>query len=127
MREGVMRRAGLLTAIVVAGLAVAGVAAQQQRPRIPPTGTIKHVRDNLYVIPGAGGNTTVFVTAAGVVLVDTKLPNNGEAIMNQVRTVSDRPVSMIINTHTHPDHIGSNDYFPATVEKVTHENTRKWM
>ena len=60
-------------------------------------------------------------------LVDTKLANNGEAILNQVRTVTDKPVSMIINTHSHPDHIGSNDYFPASVEKVTHENTKKWM
>jgi cyclase len=121
------RRTGVLTAIVVTGLAIAGLEAQRGGVRIPPTGAIKHVRDNLYVIPGAGGNTTVFVTAAGVVLVDTKLPNNGEAILNQVRTVTDRPVSMIINTHTHPDHIGSNDYFPASVEKVTQENTRKWM
>ena len=120
-----MRRAALLVAIVIVGLTVAGVAAQ--RVRIPPTGAIAQVRDNLYVIPGAGGNTTVFVTENGVVLVDTKLANNGEAIMQQVRTVSDRPVSMIINTHAHPDHIGSNDYFPATVEVVTHENTRKWM
>src|SRR5438874_11660966 len=114
-----MPRRRLLAAIVVAGLAVIGAAAQQQRPRIPPTGTIKKVRDNLYVIPGAGGNTTVFVTEGGVVLVDTKLPNNGEAIMNQVRTVTDKPVSMIVNTHTHPDHIGSNEYFPASVAVVT--------
>jgi cyclase len=117
----------LLPAIVVVGLAVAGAAAQQQRPRIPPTGAIEHVRDNLYVIPGAGGNTTVFVTQGGVVLVDTKLPNNGEAILSQVRRVTDKPVLTIINTHSHPDHIGSNDYFPASVEVVTHENTQKWM
>jgi cyclase len=122
-----MTRAGLLTGILVAGFAVAGIAAQQQRPKIPPTGAIKHVRDNLYVIPGAGGNTTVFVTQAGIVLVDTKLANNGEAILSQIRTVSGRAVSMIINTHSHPDHIGSNDYFAAPVEKVTHENTKKWM
>jgi cyclase len=122
-----MARRRLLLAIVVVGLAVAGAAAQQQRPRIPPTGTIKKVRDNLYVIPGAGGNTSVFVTEAGVVLVDTKLPNNGEAILNQVRRVTDKPVSTIINTHSHPDHIGSNDYFPASVDVVTHENTRMWM
>jgi len=122
-----MARRRLLSAIVVAGLAVAGAAAQQQRPRIPPTGTIKKVRDSLYVIPGAGGNTTVFVTQGGVVLVDTKLPNNGEPILNQVRRVTDEPVSMIINTHSHPDHIGSNDYFPASVDVVTHENTRKRM
>jgi glyoxylase-like metal-dependent hydrolase (beta-lactamase superfamily II) len=117
----------VLAAILVVGLAVAGVAAQQQRPRIPPTGTITKVRDNLYVVPGAGGNTTVFLTRTGVVLVDTKLANNGPAILTQVRTVSGRPVSMIINTHAHPDHVGSNDYFPVIVEKVTHENTKKWM
>ena len=122
-----MARTRFLAAIVLAGLAVAGAAAQPQRPRIPPTGTIKKIRDNLYVIPGAGGNTTVFVTQSGVVLVDTKLPNNGEAILNQVRTVTGKPVSMIVNTHSHPDHIGSNDYFPASVDVVTHENTRRWM
>jgi cyclase len=122
-----MPRRRLLPAIVVVSLAVAGAAAQQQRPRIPPTGTIAKVRDNLYVIPGAGGNTTVFVTQGGVVLVDTKLANNGEAILNQVRTVTNTPVSMIINTHSHPDHIGSNDYFGATADVITHENTRKWM
>src|SRR5436190_4102064 len=122
-----LARSRLLPAIVVAGLVVAGAAAQQQRPRIPPTGPIKKVGDNLYVIPGAGGNTTVFVTEAGVVLVDTKLPNNGEAILNQVRRVTDKPVTTIINTHTHPDHIGSNEYFPASVDVVAHENTRKWM
>src|SRR5687767_5339383 len=124
-----MTRAGVLTAIVVVGLAGAGVAAQRG-PRILPTGAIKQVKDNLYKIPGAGGNTTVFVTETGVVLVDTKLANNGEAIMNQVKTVTDKPVTMIINTHVHPDHNGSNSYFKTarpTVEVVTHENTKKWV
>jgi len=125
-----MTRSKLLAAIVLVGMAVAGAAAQRG-PRIPPTGTIKPVRENLYVIPGAGGNTTVFVTATGVVLVDTKLANNGEPILTQVKTVTDKPVSMIINTHTHPDHNGSNDFFKtavnAKVEIVTHVNTGKWV
>ncbi len=124
-----MSRAGVLTSIVLVGLAAAGVAAQRG-PRIPPTGKIMPVKDNLYVIHGAGGNTTVFVTSGGVVLVDTKLANNGEAIMAQVKTVTDKPVSMIINTHTHPDHNGSNDYFKdarPSIEIVTHENTKKWV
>src|ERR1044071_807936 len=124
-----MTRVGVLTSIVLVGLAVTGVAAQRG-PRIPPTGKIMHVKPNLYVIHGAGGNTTVFVTATGVVLVDTKLANNGEAIMNQVKSVTGKPVSMIINTHTHPDHNGSNDYFKdarPSIEVVTHENTKKWV
>src|SRR5262249_56149369 len=97
-------------------LAVEGAAAEQERRGIPPSGAIKRVRDNLYVIPGAGGNTTVFVTQGGVVLVDTKLPNNGEAILNQVHTVTDKPVSTIINTHSHPHHIGTNQHFPPSLE-----------
>lgn len=140
-----MRRMVVLSTIVVCGLAVAGVAAQRdgagQAPGrgaggrgggggLPPTGAIQHIRDNLYKIPGAGGNTTVFVRDDGVVLVDTKLANNGEAILKQVQTVTSKPVTMIINTHVHPDHNGSNSYFKNAnpkVEVVTHVNTKKWV
>jgi glyoxylase-like metal-dependent hydrolase (beta-lactamase superfamily II) len=89
----------------------------------PPISAPEKVANNLYMIPGQGGNTAAFVTANGVVLVDTKLANNGQAILDQVKTVTDKPVTHIINTHTHGDHTGSNDFFPASVEIVTQENT----
>jgi glyoxylase-like metal-dependent hydrolase (beta-lactamase superfamily II) len=85
------------------------------------------VADNLYMIPGQGGNSGVFIHAKGVVLVDTKNPNNGQAILDQIKTVTDKPITHIINTHTHGDHNGSNIFFPATVEIVTHENTQANM
>ena len=47
--------------------------------------------------------------------------------MDKVRSVTDKPVTMIINTHTHGDHTGSNEYFPASVEIVAHENTKTNM
>ena len=131
-----MTRARVLVSIVLTGVIVAGVAAQQRGGGggrgggIPPTGAIEKIKDNLYKIGGAGSNTTVFITAEGVVLVDTKLANNGEAILKQVQTVTDKPVSMIINTHTHPDHNGSNNFFKKarpTIEVVAHENTKKWV
>ena len=75
------------------------------------------------MVPGQGGNTGVLVTANGVVLVDTKLANNGQAILDQVRSVTDKPITHIINTHTHGDHTGSNQFFPASVEIVVQENT----
>jgi cyclase len=62
-----------------------------------------------------------------VVLVDTMLPAAGRLILAQIKSVSDKPVTTIINTHTHFDHSGSNAEFPATVEFVAHENTRANM
>lgn len=113
-----MKRYAILASIMVAGLAAAGVSAQQDGPARPGGGggggglpgitDIEKVSDNVYKIFGAGGNTTVFVRSDGVVLVDTKLANNGQAILDQVRKITDKPVTMIINTHSHPDHMGSN-------------------
>jgi cyclase len=85
------------------------------------------VKDNLYMIVGNGGNTAAFITDGGVVVVDTKNPGNGQAILDQIKMVTPKPVTMIINTHTHNDHVGSNNQFPATVDIVTHENTKANM
>ena len=124
-----MKRTLVLSSIVVVGVvAVAGRALVAQQPAAEPkVAGIEKVKDNLYMVTGGGGNTAVFVTANGVVLVDTKLADWGQAIMDQVKTVTDKPVTHIINTHTHGDHVGSNDFFPASVEIVAHANVTKSM
>ena len=38
------------------------------------------------------------------------MPGNGPAILSEVKKVSDKPIALVINTHSHPDHLGSNDY-----------------
>jgi cyclase len=121
-----MKRAGVLAALlVVGGLAVAGAALQQ--PQQAQTAEIQKVKENLFVITGGGGNTAAFITEKGVVLVDTKLANWGERIMEKVKSVTDKPVTTIINTHTHGDHVGSNEHFAQNVEIVAHENTKANM
>jgi cyclase len=120
-----MKRWSLAAVLVV--LAAAGAAIAQQPQQFEPIGPIQKVRNNLFMIPGQGGNTAVFVTRGGVVLVDTKLAGNGRAILDRVASVTDLPVITVINTHSHFDHVGSNETFPATVEVVTHENTRAAM
>lgn len=125
-----MSRTGVLSGIVLAGvLAVAGrsLVAQQPAATGPNVAGIEKVKDNLYMVTGGGGNTAVYVAATGVVLVDTKLANWGQAIMDKVKTVTDKPVTHIINTHTHGDHVGSNEYFPASVEIVAHANVSTSM
>src|SRR5215470_16759023 len=131
-----MKRLLVLPVIVGIGVAMitAGLVAQQagqggQAGRggaaagLGPIGTIQKVAERLYMIPGAGGNTAVFIMADGILIVDTKLANNGQAILDQVKSVSNKPITHIINTHTHGDHTGSNAFFPASVEIVAQENT----
>ena len=61
------------------------------------------------------------------VVVDTQIPGWGQAILDQLRSVTDKPVTVIINTHTHGDHVGSNAEFPTPVEVVAHEHTKTSM
>ena len=122
-----MRRAVVLGSILVIwGATVALVTLRAHQPAAqagPNVAQIEKVRDNLYLITGGGGNTAAFITNSGVVLVDTKLANWGQAILDQVKSVTDKPVTHIINTHTHGDHVGSNEFFAPTVEIVAHEHT----
>jgi glyoxylase-like metal-dependent hydrolase (beta-lactamase superfamily II) len=123
-----MKRTLVLSSIVLLGVvSVAGRVLLAQPPAGPKVAAIEKVKDNLYMVTGGGGNTAVFVTATGVVLVDTKLADWGQPIMDQVKTVTDKPVTHIINTHTHGDHVGSNDFFPASVEVVAHANVKTSM
>src|SRR6478609_8935790 len=124
-----MRRAALLGVLMAVG--AIGIRAQQAPPAgqgaQPQVATIEKLKDNLFVIKGGGGNTAAFVTSSGVVIVDTKLANWGQQIMDKIRPVTDKPVTTIINTHTHGDHTGSNEFFPASVEVVAQENTKTNM
>jgi len=113
-----MKRAAVLSSIIVAGI---GTALYAQG--LPGPEPIEKVGENLYKVFGGGGNTTVFLREDGVVLVDTKLPNMGQDILAEVRKVTDKPIRMVINTHAHPDHLGSNQFFTdadPTVEVVMH-------
>jgi len=131
-----MRRTLVLGVIVLTGVVTAAVLNAQGQGReggaqgrggggfaFPPIQKIEKVKDNLYLIQGEGGNTAVYVAEKGVVLVDTKVANQGQAILDQVKSITTKPVTMIVNTHTHGDHTGSNQFFPASVEIVVHENT----
>jgi cyclase len=119
-----MKRSAVLLGLLLVSALSLVLAQQQSRPA---TLDIQKVKENLYVITGGGGNTAAFITENGVVVVDTKLANNGPGILEKIKSVTDKPVTMVINTHTHGDHVGSNTAFTGTVEFVVHENCKASM
>ena len=123
-----MRRTFAMGALLVAGaasLAAAG-ALQQEERRVAVQSM--GVAENLYVVSGGGGHTALLITQNhGVVLVDTKNPGWGPSIMGAVQALTDQPVTTIINTHAHGDHVGSNPHFAEVARVVAHENARESM
>ena len=134
-----MKRFFVLIMLIAIAWCASTVAAYQT-PATGPTAAalqatkIHQVKENLYIITGSsdlaafsGGNTAVFITETGVVLVDTKLPGWGPTILERLKTVTSKPITTIINTHSHNDHSGSNDFFAEKVDSVVHENTKANM
>jgi glyoxylase-like metal-dependent hydrolase (beta-lactamase superfamily II) len=99
-------------------------AGAQQTPKVVE---VEKLKDNLWVLKGGGGNTAVFVTANGVVVVDTKNPGWGQPILDKIKELTSKPITTIINTHTHGDHVSGNVEFPAIVNVITQVNTKANM
>ena len=123
-----VKRTLILSTLLLVGLASMSARALQQAGQpAPMVVEVDKVRDNLYVMKGGGGNSAVFITATGVTVVDTKNPGWGQPLLDKIRTVTDKPVTRIINTHTHGDHVSGNVEFPANIEIVVQENTKANM
>ena len=123
-----MRRAAFLTGLVIVGSVVTGLAVvQPSTAEKPKLIEVEKLRDNLFVLRGGGGNSAVFVTEGGVVVVDSKNPGWGQPLLDKIKELTPKPITHLINTHTHFDHVSGNVEFPATVEIVAHENTAALM
>ena len=119
------RQLVLGTLLAVGTLSVAIAAAQQQQA--PMVVEVEKLKDNVFVLRGGGGNTTVFIQANGVTIVDTKNPGWGQPILAKIKELTPKPVVRIVNTHTHGDHVSGNVAFADNVDIVTHVNTAENM
>ncbi len=123
-----MKRGIALGALILIGALSLGVKAYQPPAAdAPKVLEVEKVKDNLYVLRGGGGNTAVFITAAGVVVVDAKNPGWGKPILDKIKTLTPKAVTFLINTHTHGDHVSGNVEFPASIDFVAQENTKANM
>jgi glyoxylase-like metal-dependent hydrolase (beta-lactamase superfamily II) len=134
-----MKAALLLVTPIVVSLAVVSTRGQSASPAVPAgktpgstTGNVRvlPVQKNVYMIVTPSGNVTAQAGADGVLLVDTGTADLAADIFAAVRTISDKPIHTIVNTHLHADHTGGNVALvkmsaggPQPVRVMAHENT----
>src|SRR5260221_6264191 len=124
-----MRRSIVLGPLMAAGALSLAVSAYQAPPSppAPKVVEVEKVKETLFMLKGGGGNTAVLVGATGVTVVDAKNPGWGQPILDKIKELTPKPVTLLINTHTHGDHVSGNVEFPATVDIVVQENTKANM
>jgi glyoxylase-like metal-dependent hydrolase (beta-lactamase superfamily II) len=113
----------LINALIV----VSAAAAAYSQRGAPQPQAIQQVKPGVFMITGAGGNTTVRVTNAGLIVVDGKLAGeeNYNSLMKLIKGASDQPIKYLIVTHHHADHTGNNQRFlDAGVQIVATENLK---
>src|SRR5580698_8122747 len=96
----------ILTAAVYLGATGALLAQNQNFDNVEVK--ILPVQGNVYMLVGAGGNSTVQVGKDGVLVVDTMYAPMATKIMAAIRTLSPMPIKYIIDTHVDGDHTGGN-------------------
>jgi len=100
-------------------------AATTEAPRIHK---VEKVAENIYCIFGQGGNIGLVVTSKHAVLIDDQFERLVPGLLEAVRSVTDKPLKYLVNTHAHPDHVGGNAVLQKQVAAiVAHTNVRKRM
>ena len=113
-------RAAAIAALAAVGFCGATAAQQQNFDAVEIQAL--EVRDNVYMLVGAGGNITMQVGADGILIVDTQFAPLSDKIVAAIRKVSPQPIHYIVNTHHHGDHSGGNANLRAAGTTVSGGN-----
>jgi glyoxylase-like metal-dependent hydrolase (beta-lactamase superfamily II) len=128
-----MRR--LMLVGLIGLLLVVAAAAQSGRP----AGTtfngkafrFNKVKEGVYHAIGTGamtvvGNSTILVNDRDVIVVDDHVsPAAAWVLLDEIKAITDKPVTTVVNTHFHFDHAHGNQIFAPEVQIIGHEFTRR--
>ncbi len=90
--------------------------------------TSEKLSDNIYALFGEGGNIGLAIGEDAAYLIDAQFGPLTEKIVAHVKTLSDKPINFVLNTHLHGDHTGGNQNLAkAGAIIIAHDNVRKRM
>ncbi len=112
----------------VTGLAAAAgpapVPESARGPAIPREKgyLVQQVRDGLYWVTDGTYQAMFLTTGQGVIAVDAP-PSIGKNLLKAIADVTSEPVTHVIYSHSHKDHIGAAGLFPKTATYIAHADT----
>ncbi len=110
--------------LLAAALAASPVLAQEDR-FAGVTVESQQVRDNVFMLTGAGGNIGVSVGTDGTLIVDDQFAPLADRILQALSEIDGDAPRLILNTHFHGDHTGANPVFGEVGTIVAHDNVRE--
>jgi len=101
-------RARAPLAFLAIALAITATLHAGQNTASPAVGML-HVQRSVHMLVVNGMNIAVQVGDDGVLLVDAGTAAVAPQVIAAIRTLSNKPIHTIINTHVHADHTGGNE------------------
>jgi glyoxylase-like metal-dependent hydrolase (beta-lactamase superfamily II) len=89
---------------------------------------LKRITENVFCILGGekGINTGFVIGKNGVLVIDSTFsPDDAKQILKNIRSVTQKPIRYLFNTHHHADHTFGNQVFSARV--VAHRGCKNIM
>jgi len=83
---------------------------------------VEEIKDGLYWVTDGMYNTMFLTTGQGVIAVDAP-PSIGENYLKAIAEVTEEPVTHVIYSHTHNDHVGSMNMFPDDAIYISHQDS----
>ncbi|MCK0070091.1 MBL fold metallo-hydrolase [Kordiimonas laminariae] len=117
-----MRIKNFVKGLLLAGT-IAGTASAQNWDQVEIK--TEHLRGNLHVLYGAGGNIGISAGPDGIFIIDDQFAPLTDRIKAAIAKISDAEIRFAINTHFHGDHTGGNENVGKTgTVIVAHDNVR---
>jgi len=105
--------------------------AQSGGPIVSGAHRFERVMEGIYYATSSGtmnvgANSPVIVSGGDALVVDSEItPAAARALVADLKAVTDKPVTFVVDSHYHYDHAFGNQIFGPEVAVIGHDNTRR--